>query len=269
MIPQEHADNSHAMTRRTFIKAGSLLVGGAAVSSLELETVPLAYAADGEGSPLREGSPAEVGMSHARLDDVAARLQNRVDRGLIPGAVIWVARHGKTVLHRAFGVREVGKDAMTEDTLFDLESNTKVLATAISYMILVERGAVHLSHPVAKYLPHFATNGKSHVTIRDMLRYSSGLPVDIALPGAPNLADVPSRDKLWRIMEETPLEYPTGSKVEYSDLTYRLLGHVLEAATGQNLQQFAKANVWSRLGMNHTTYNPLDNGFSVSQIAAM
>ena len=268
MTPQERADNSHAMTRRTIIKAGGLLVGGAAVSGLELEMAPLTYAADGDGPMLHEGHPAEVGMSHARLDDVAARLQNRVDRGLIPGAVIWVARHGKTVLHRAFGVREVGKDAMTEDTLFDLESNTKVLATAISYMILVERGAVHLSHPVAKYLPHFATNGKSHVTIRDMLRYSSGLPVDIALPGAPNLADVPSRDKLWRIMEETPLEYPTGSKVEYSDLTYRLLGHVLEAATGQNLQQFAKANVWSRLGMNHTTYNPLDNGFSVSQIAA-
>src|SRR6266705_2522107 len=107
MTPQEHADNSHAMTRRTFIKAGSLLVGGAAVSSLELETAPLTYAADSEGRTLQEGRPAEVGMSQARLDDVAARLQNRVDRGLIPGAVIWVARHGKTVLHRAVGVRQV------------------------------------------------------------------------------------------------------------------------------------------------------------------
>jgi CubicO group peptidase (beta-lactamase class C family) len=268
MTPQEHTDNSHALTRRTFIKAGGLLVGGAAVTSLELETAPLTYAATGDGRTLQEGHPAEAGMSQARLDDVAARLQNRVDRGLIPGAVIWVARHGKTVLHKAFGVREVGKDSMTEDTLFDLESNTKVLATAISYMILVERGAVHMSDRVAKYLPHFATNGKAHVTIRDMLRYSSGLPADIALPGAPNLADVPSPDKLWRLMEETPLEYPTGSKVEYSDLTYRLLGHVLEAATGQNLQQFARANVWSKLGMSRTTYNPLDNGFSVSEIAA-
>src|SRR5260221_2698809 len=207
-------------------------------------------------------------MSQARLDDVAARLQNGVVRGLIPGAVILVARHGKTVLHKAFGVREVGKDTMTEATLFDLESNTKVPATAISYMILIEHGDVHLSDPVAKSLPHFATNGKAHVTIRDMVRYSSGLPTDIALPGAPNLNKVPSPDKLWRLMEETPLEYPTGSKVEYSDLTYRLLGHVLEAATGQNLQQFAKANVWSKLGMSRTTYNPLDNGFAVSEIAA-
>ncbi|MGZ3625840.1 MAG: serine hydrolase domain-containing protein [Ktedonobacteraceae bacterium] len=269
MTPQKRADNSLAMTRRSFIKTGSLLVGGAAVASgLEFEMPPVAFAKSNEENTLRQGTPSEVGMSQARLDDVAARLQNRIDRGLIPGAVILVARHGKTVLHKAFGVRETGKDAMTEDTLFDLESNTKVLATAISYMILIENNAVHLSDPVAKYLPHFATNGKAHVTIRDMLRYSSGLPVDIALPGAPDLNKVPAPDNLWRLMEETPLEYPTGSKVEYSDLTYRLLGHTLEAATGQNLQQFAKTHVWSKLGMNRTTYNPLDNGFSVSEIAA-
>src|SRR6266700_425291 len=190
MTPQERADNSHTMSRRTFIKAGSLLVGGAAVIGLKIETTSLTYAEGSEVRTLRDGTPAEVGMSQARLDDVAARLQNRIDRGLIPGAVILVARHGKTVLHRAFGLRAVGPDAMTGDTLFDLESNTKVLATAISYMILIEHNAVHLSDRVAKYLPHFATNGKAHVTIRDMLRYSSGLPVDIALPGAPNLNKV-------------------------------------------------------------------------------
>lgn len=269
MTLQEKADNSRDMTRRTFIKAGSMLVGSAAaLSGLGLETASMAYAKSSDDRTLGEGTPPEVDMSQARLDDVAARLQNRIDRGLIPGAVILVARHGKIVLHKAFGVREAGKDAMTEDTLFDLESNTKVLATAISYMILIEHNVVHLSDPVAKFLPHFATNGKSHVTIRDMLRYSSGLPADIALPGAPNLKQVPSPDKLWKLMEETPLEYPTGSKVEYSDLTYRLLGHTLQAATGQNLQQFAKEHVWSKLGMKRTTYNPLDNGFSVSEIAA-
>lgn len=269
MTLQEKADNSRDMTRRTFIKAGSMLVGSAAaLSGLGLETASMAYAKSSDDRTLGEGTPSEVDMSQARLDDVAARLQNRIDRGLIPGAVILVARHGKIVLHKAFGVREAGKDAMTEDTLFDLESNTKVLATAISYMILIEHNVVHLSDPVAKFLPHFATNGKSHVTIRDMLRYSSGLPADIALPGAPNLKQVPSPDKLWKLMEETPLEYPTGSKVEYSDLTYRLLGHTLQAATGQNLQQFAKEHVWSKLGMKRTTYNPLDNGFSVSEIAA-
>ena len=268
MNADERATKATGISRRSFIKAGGAVIGGAAITGLNLETEALeAFAADG-GRALREGGAADVGMSQARLHDVAARVQNRIDRGLMPGAVVLVARHGRVVLHQAMGARESGKDAMTKDTLFDLESNTKVLATAISYMLLVERRVVSLGDPIAKFLPNFATNGKEHVTLRDMLRYSSGLPIDINLPGAPNLADVPSPSALWTLMEETPLEYPTGTKVEYSDLTYRLLGHTFEAITGQNLQQFAKANVWSKLGMTRTTYNPLDNGFTVSDTAA-
>lgn len=268
MNADERATKATGISRRSFIKAGGAVIGGAAITGLNLETEALeAFAADG-GRALREGGAADVGMSQARLHDVAARVQNRIDRGLMPGAVVLVARHGRVVLHQAMGARESGKDAMTKETLFDLESNTKVLATAISYMLLVERRVVSLGDPIAKFLPNFATNGKEHVTLRDMLRYSSGLPIDINLPGAPNLADVPSPSALWTLMEETPLEYPTGTKVEYSDLTYRLLGHTFEAITGQNLQQFAKANVWSKLGMTRTTYNPLDNGFTVSDTAA-
>jgi len=268
MNADERATKATGISRRSFIKAGGAVIGGAAITGLNLETEALeAFAADG-GRALREGGAADVGMSQARLHDVAARVQNRIDRGLMPGAVVLVARHGRVVLHQAMGAKESGKDAMTKETLFDLESNTKVLATAISYMLLVERRVVSLSDPIAKFLPNFATNGKEHVTLRDMLRYSSGLPIDINLPGAPNLADVPSPSALWTLMEETPLEYPTGTKVEYSDLTYRLLGHTFEAITGQNLQQFAKANVWSKLGMTRTTYNPLDNGFTVSDTAA-
>ncbi len=268
MNADERATKATGISRRSFIKAGGAVIGGAAITGLNLETEALeAFAADG-GRALREGGAADVGMSQARLHDVAARVQNRIDRGLMPGAVVLVARHGRVVLHQAMGAKESGKDAMTKETLFDLESNTKVLATAISYMLLVERRVVSLSDPIAKFLPNFATNGKEHVTLRDMLRYSSGLPIDINLPGAPNLADVPSPSALWTLMEETPLEYPTGTKVEYSDLTYRLLGHTFEAITGQNLQHFAKANVWSKLGMTRTTYNPLDNGFTVSDTAA-
>jgi len=258
------------VSRRSFIKAaGGALVGSATMAGLALGTEVEAHATADSSRTLNSGSPEQVGMSAARLSDVAGRLQDRVARGLIPGAVILVARHGKIVLHRSFGVRQTGlPDAMTDDTLFDLESNTKVLATAIAYMILVERGLVSLHDPVAKYLPHFATNGKGHVTLRDMLRYSSGLPIDINLPGAPDVNQVPSPNALWQLMEETPLEYPTGTQVEYSDLTYRLLGHAVEAITGQNLQQFARANVWSKLGMSRTAYNPLDHGFAVEEIAA-
>ena len=268
MNTDKRATQATGLSRRSFIKAGGVVLGGAAINGLNLAAEPLeALAADG-GRTLRDGHPGNVGVSQARLDDVAARVQNRIDRGLMPGAVVLVARHGQVVLHKAMGAKEAGKDAMTKDTLFDLESNTKVLATAISYMILVERGVVSLSDRVARFLPHFATNGKEHVTLRDMLRYSSGLPIDINLPGAPNIADVPSPSALWTLMEETPLEYPTGTQVEYSDLTYRLLGHTFEAITGQDLQHFAKTNVWSKIGMTRTAYNPLANGFTVSDTAA-
>ena len=122
---------------------------------------------------------------------------------------------------RAFGVRLAGSsEATTTDTLYDLESMTKVLATATAAMILVDRGKLSLTDPVAKYLPHFATNGKGGVLVRDLLRYSSGLPLDN------QKVDTDDVDAIWRFMEETPLEYPTGSMVEYSDLGFRLLGRL-------------------------------------------
>ena len=82
---------------------------------------------------------------------------------------------------------------------------TKVLATATAAMILVNRGKLSLTAPVAKYLPDFATNGKGGVLVRDLLRYSSGLPVDN------QKVDTDDIDAIWAFMEETPLEYPTGS----------------------------------------------------------
>ena len=127
---------------------------------------------------------------------------------------------------------------------------TKVLATATAAMILVNRGKLSLTAPVAKYLPHFATNGKGGVLVRDLLRYSSGLPVDN------QKVDTDDVDAIWAFMEETPLEYPTGTIVEYSDLGYRLLGRLIETVAGTDLDTFAKREIWGPLGMTDTTYNP-------------
>ena len=127
---------------------------------------------------------------------------------------------------------------------------TKVLATATAAMLLADRGKLSLTAPVARYLPHFAANGKGGVLVRDLLRYSSGLPIDN------QKVDTDDIDAIWRFMEETPLEYPTGSMVEYSDLGYRLLGRVIEAVAGTSLDAFAKREIWGPLGMADTTYNP-------------
>ena len=200
---------------------------------------------------LVDGRAGDVGMDAEALEDAFARVARRATDGRYPGAVALVARRGIVVGERAFGVRLAGSsEATTTDTLYDLESMTKVLATATAAMMLADRGKLSLTAPVARYLPGFAANGKGGVLVRDLLRYSSGLPIDN------QKVDTDGVDAIWRFMEETPLEYPTGSMVEYSDLGYRLLGRLIEAVAGKSLDAFAKHEIWGPLGMGDTTYNP-------------
>ena len=200
---------------------------------------------------LADGRAGDVGMDSDALEDAFARVARRATDGRYPGAVALVARRGVVVGERAFGVRLAGStEATTVDTLYDLESMTKVLATATAAMMLADRGKLSLTAPVAKYLPGFAANGKGGVLVRDLLRYSSGLPVDN------QKVDTDDVDAIWAFMEQTPLEYPTGTMVEYSDLGFRLLGRVVETVAGTSLDAFAKQEIWGPLGMSDTTYNP-------------
>ncbi|WP_438009040.1 serine hydrolase domain-containing protein [Sorangium sp. So ce321] len=200
---------------------------------------------------LTAGQPEDVSMSSERLEDVFARIQRRVNDGLFPGATALVARHGVIVGHRAFGSKVAGADdPVTLDTIFDLQSMTKVLSTAASALALVQEGVIRLNDRVARHLPEFAANGKGAVTVYDMLRYSAGLPMDN------QFLDMTDGEAVWRLMAETPLEYPTGTSVLYSDLTYRLLGRMIEAAAGEDLGTVADGRIWGPLGMNDTMYNP-------------
>jgi CubicO group peptidase (beta-lactamase class C family) len=200
---------------------------------------------------LTDGRAGDVGMDSDALEDAFARVARRATDSRYPGAVALVARRGVVVGERAFGVRVAGStEATTIDTLYDLESMTKVLATATAAMMLADRGKLSLTAPVARYLPGFAANGKGGVLVRDLLRYSSGLPIDN------QKVDTDDVDAIWAFMEQTPLEYPTGTMVEYSDLGFRLLGRVVEAVAGTSLDAFAKSEIWGPLGMSDTTYNP-------------
>jgi CubicO group peptidase (beta-lactamase class C family) len=202
-------------------------------------------------SVLTDGRAGDVGMDADALEDAFARIARRAADARFPGAVALVARRGIVVGERAFGVRVAGSsEATTVDTLYDLESMTKVLATATAAMMLAQHGKLSLTAPVAKYLPGFAANDKGGVLVRDLLRYSSGLPVDN------QKVDTDDVDAIWTFMEQTPLEYPTGTQVEYSDLGYRLLGRVVETVAGESLDAFAKREIWGPLGMADTTYNP-------------
>ncbi len=200
---------------------------------------------------LTDGRAGDVGMDADALEDAFARVGRRATDGRYPGAVALVARRGVVVGERAFGVRLAGStEATTIDTLYDLESMTKVLATATAAMMLVERGKLSLTAPVAKYLPNFATNGKGNVLVRDLLRYSSGLPVDN------QKVDTDDIDAIWALHGGDAARVP--DRVDGRVLRSRLPAArpADREGRGKDLDTFSKHEIWGPLGMTDTTYNP-------------
>lgn len=171
----------------------------------------------------------------------------------IPGAVVVIGHDGKVVFHRAYGMRslEPTREKMTEDTIFDMASLTKPIATTTSVMELYQRGMFRLSDPVAKYLPEFAQEGKDHITIRDLLTHYSGLPPDVNLKDEWQGKD----EGLRRAFASKPLT-PPGSEFRYSDINFIVLGALVEKLSGKTLDEYAHENVFEPLGMKHTRFLP-------------
>src|SRR6266699_5560829 len=135
-----------------------------------LMAVPVAPAQSG-GSQLPAAAPAAVGISPVQLAHIREAVETEIARKQLPGAVVLVGRQGKVVWRRAYGHRalEPQTESMTVDTIFDLASLTKVVATATSVMILVERGRVRLSDPLSNYIPEIRGEGRERITIELLL----------------------------------------------------------------------------------------------------
>jgi uncharacterized protein YbbC (DUF1343 family)/CubicO group peptidase (beta-lactamase class C family) len=186
----------------------------------------------------------------ARVDAI---IDHAVAEGNIPGAVLLIGHNGKVIHRKAYGSRslEPTREAMTVDTIFDLASLTKCIATATSIMKLMEEGRIRLSDSVSLYLPDFAQNGKKDITIRDLLTHYSGLPPDLDLK-----ISWSGRDAAYQMaMHERPTN-PPGSQFVYSDINFETLGFLIEKVTGQPLNEFAAANIFAPLGMKNTRFLP-------------
>ena len=186
----------------------------------------------------------------------------------LPGAVLVVGHGGKVVFEQAYGVRkyagEPGVDGkaspaepMTVDTIFDMASLTKCLATATAVMQLVEQGKVDVDAPVVKYLPEFGVNGKEKVTVRELLTHYSGLPPDVDLKDAWGLAKPDKAEGIKRAMEAKLTAAP-GTHFEYSDINFITLGAIVEKVSGERLDAYAKNHIFKPLGMTNTRFLPLD-----------
>jgi len=189
----------------------------------------------------------------ARLSVVDGIVQDAVRNNLIPGAVVLIGHDGQVVYRKAFGSRalEPRREPMTVDTIFDLASLTKVIATTTSMMQLVERGKVRLNDPVMKYLPQFGQNGKEDITVRQLLTHYSGLAPDLDL----KMSWEGKQTAYHMAFTEKP-ETPPGAGFVYSDINFIVLGALVEEVSGESLDRYAETHVFAPLKMTHTRYLP-------------
>ncbi len=194
-----------------------------------------------------------VNVSTDRLADIDSQVEAAIAGKQLPGAVVLVSRRGRVVWRKAYGARAVepAREPMSTDTIFDVASLTKVVATATSIMILVERGRLRLSDPVSNYIPELKGEGRERITIEHLLTHRSGYAPDF---------DLKERwtgysEAIRRLIKE-PLRHPPGTRFIYSDIGYITLGEVVQRISGQALDHFAARNIFRPLGMRDTGFRP-------------
>jgi CubicO group peptidase (beta-lactamase class C family) len=200
---------------------------------------------------------------------VSKLMNDAVAANRFPGAVVLIGHGGRVVFHQAYGSRknagEPGLDdapapaePMTEDTIFDLASLTKVLATAPAVMQLYEQGKVGFDDPIQQYLPGFNTANdpqRAKVTVRMLLTHTSGETGDVNLNDFWGLDRADKAEGIRRALT-TPLESQPGQVFRYSDINFILLGALVEKLTGEDEDVYVQQNVFAPLGMHETRYLP-------------
>jgi CubicO group peptidase (beta-lactamase class C family) len=173
-----------------------------------------------------------------------------------PGAVVLVWMDGKTIYEKAFGnfTYDPSSPKVKTNTLFDLASLTKVVATTTAAMICYDRKLFSLNDKVTMYIPEFGVNGKDIITIKNLLIHNSGLPAWKKFYGR----DLKYDDVINEIYS-SELEYKTGEKTVYSDLGIITLGKIIEKVSGKSLDVFCKDEIFIPLKMESTYYNPDDS----------
>ena len=204
-----------------------------------------------------EKLPVVPAASAGMLPDRLAAIDRIVEEGLrrdnMPGAVVVVGHRGKIAHQKAYGFRELepNRVPMSVDTVFDLASLTKPIATATSVMILLEAGELKLHEPVATYFPSFGQNGKEAITIYHLLTHQSGLIPDNALK---DYQDGP--EKAWECICALKPIANLEERFIYSDVNFIVLGKLIEKVTAKSVHEFSQEKIFKPLGMAETGYLP-------------
>ncbi len=202
---------------------------------------------------LPEVEPSAVGMSSVRLATIDRVVKRGLEAGGYPGAAVVVGRKGYSVWSRGFGSLDwTGRTSVSaQESIYDLASLTKVIATTTAVMVLYDEGKVALDAPVSRYIPAFSGGLKDQVTVRHLLTHRAGLSAGRELW---RIASTP--DEARAAVISSQINCVPGNCYEYSDLGADMLGFVVEAASGMRLDTFLENEVFSKLGMSDTRFRP-------------
>jgi len=202
--------------------------------------------------------PFQEEIRKQRFSEIDHVVEEEIEKGNFPGAVVLVGKQDDILYWQAFGheVIEPREEPISRNTVFDLASLTKPIATATSIMILRDRKAVELDDYVGTYLPAFACNGKEKVRIRHLLAHTSGLPAYMNADELKEQFGSPCPEKvIEKICGLKAISKP-GEEFRYSCLGYITLAKIVEQVSGTSIANFSRENIFARLGMKHTAYNP-------------
>jgi uncharacterized protein YbbC (DUF1343 family) len=204
-------------------------------------------------SAAREPAVLRAELRSEHLGHIEAIVREAIEKGNCPGAVVLVGHQGKIVYRGAWGERALvpAREPMTEDTIFDVASLTKVVATTTAVMQLVEQGRVRLQDPVSEYWPDFKAKGKEEITVRDLLTHYSGLRPDLDLKPAWSGYDT----AMQMIVAEQPVAVP-GTRFIYSDINFETLGELVHRVSGLPVDVYCSEHIFQPLGMKDTSFNP-------------
>lgn len=229
----------------------------------------VSYPSPAAGLPV--AAPESQGVSPLMAERLDSAIRAAIHQGRAVGAVCVVGHNGHIVYRKAFGYAQTVpvKRLMTEDTLFDLASLTKCVATATSVMTLVEQGKLSLQTQVASVWPEFGRSGKGEVTVRQLLTHTGGLPAGhgfFAKYAAVNRDSWPTKadwkDLSQPVLDElaaTTLRYRPDTRMVYSDDGFITLGEVVRRVSGEPLDVYARRTLYGPLRMKDTTFNPGPN----------
>jgi uncharacterized protein YbbC (DUF1343 family) len=202
-------------------------------------------------TPASAAPPAATspGQAASAIGDI---VREEIAAGKVPGAVVVLGINDRIVLRQAYGNRSVMPSVQpaTVDTIYDAASLTKVMATSVAIMQLVERGQIDLDRPAATYWPAFAANGKGDITVRQLMTHYAALPA-----GIPTRAWSGTEGALDAIVALKPLA-PAGTRFVYSDVDFIVLGEIVRRVSGQPLDAYAAKNIFQPLGMRDTGFRP-------------